>query len=98
MLKSLSVIVTFFFLSLGVATGCATQSVKNVKTETVQHAAARDQDTPEPVVAEKQTTETTETTKTEGESFGLLSGAVHVAGQVLALPFRLAGGLIGFIF
>jgi len=79
MLKSLSVIVTFFFLSLGVATGCATQSVKNVKTETVQHAAARDQET-------------------EGESFGLLSGAVHVAGQVLALPFRLAGGLIGFIF
>lgn len=95
MLKSLSVIVTFFFLSLGVAAGCATRSVKSVETETAQHAAARNQEASEPVLAEKQTTETT---KTEGESFGLLSGAVHVAGQVLALPFRLAGGLIGLIF
>jgi hypothetical protein len=50
----------------------------------------------EPVVVERKTEETT--TETKGESVGLLSGAVHVVGQTLALPFRFVGGLIGVIF
>jgi len=49
----------------------------------------------DPVVVEKQTTTTTET---QGESSGLLSGTVHVMGEILALPFRLVAGMISLMF
>lgn len=96
MIKGLSLLVSSFFLV--VATGCASHSTKTVKTETVQHAAAKDPDSTKPAAVEKQTTEMTETTRTEGESVGILSGAVRTVGQVLALPFRAVGGLIGLMF
>ncbi len=87
-----------FFLALSVLIGCSTQNAKSVETEkTVQYSADRDQRQTEPVVVEKQTTKTEQTAKTEGDT-GLLSGTVHVVGQVLALPFRLVGGLIGIVF
>jgi hypothetical protein len=60
------------------------------KTETTQYR------TEEPTVVEKQTT--VKTTETQGGSGGLLSGAVDVVGEGLALPFRAVGGLIRVIF
>ncbi len=93
-------IVLLFVLSVGV--GCSSYS-KSVRTETVQYPVESDYrvaDTNgrsrEPVVVEKRTEETT--TETRRESGGLLSGAVHVVGETLALPFRAVGGLLGVIF
>lgn len=88
----------FSFLVLWLAAGCASHSVKTVKTETVQQVASRDPDSTGPAVIEKQTTETAETTRNESESVGILSGTVRTVGQVLALPFRAVGGFIGFLF
>ena len=84
--------------ALSVLTACSTQSVKTVETEKrVQYATDNDQSRPEPVVTENRTT-TTEETKTEGQSVGLLSGTVHIVGQAIALPFRVVAGLIGVAF
>jgi curli biogenesis system outer membrane secretion channel CsgG len=86
-------IVAFSFL-----TGCAAQSAKTVETEkTVHYSTASDQAARDPIV-EHQTTKTEETTQTDGQSVGVLSGTVHVVGQALALPFHVVGGLIGAIF
>ena len=48
-------------------------------------------------VAQKSETTTT-TTKTPSEHPGILSSTVRAIGWVIALPFRLVGGLIGWIF
>jgi len=94
-------IVAPFLISLGV--GCSSYS-KTVRTETMQYPAESvqpvvtqaDERPKEAVVVEKKKEETT--TETKGESTGLLSGAVHVVGETLALPFRAVGGLLGVIF
>ncbi len=93
-------IVAPFLISLGV--GCSSYS-KTVRTETVQYPAESvqpvtqaDERPKEAVVVEKKKEETT--TETQDESTGLLSGAVHVVGETLALPFRAVGGLLGIIF
>jgi hypothetical protein len=84
--------------AFSILAGCSTQSAKTVETErTVRYSALSDQAGTDPVVEQK-TTKTEETTKTDGQSIGLLSGTMHVAGQALALPFRLVGGLIGLVF
>jgi len=76
--------------------GCATQRTsETVNRETVQYPADRAR---APVVVEQRTTEKTETTKTDGHSGGVLSGSVHVVGEVLALPFRAVAGLLGVVF
>ena len=91
--------VGLLLFAMSVVTGCSTQSAKTVETEkTVQYAADKNQGRTEPVVVERQTTKTEETTKSEGESGGLLSSTVQLTGQVLALPFRLVGGLIDIVF
>lgn len=91
--------VGLLLFAVSIVTGCSTQSATTVETEkTVQYAADKNQRRTEPTVVERQTTRTEEKTKSESESAGLLSGTVHVAGQVLALPFRLVGGLIGVVF
>jgi len=41
---------------------------------------------------------TTTTTENKGGHPGILSSTVHAIGWVIALPFRLIGGLIGWIF
>ncbi|MDP2653193.1 MAG: hypothetical protein Q8Q08_04085 [Candidatus Omnitrophota bacterium] len=41
---------------------------------------------------------TTSTTESSSGHPGVLSSAVHAIGWVIALPFRLVGGLIGWIF
>jgi hypothetical protein len=79
-------------LGAGAATiGCSSQTTTT--TETVEHSPNPDG-----------TTTTTEVTKTEqhsdddGAHFGILSGTVHLIGQILALPFKLIGGLFSVIF
>ena len=85
-------------VAFSILMGCSTQSAKTVETEkTVRYSAPRDQTPTDPVV-EQNTTRTEETTKTEGQSVGLLSGTVHVVGEAIALPFRAAGGLIELVF
>ena len=92
-----SILIALF--SLSVLAGCSTQSAKTVETEkTVHYSAETDRAQSQPVVTEKQTTKTEEKTKSEGQSLGLLSGAVHVVGEVLALPFRAVAGLINLAF
>jgi len=49
-----------------------------------------------PVTQESNTTATT--TETKSSNPGILSSTVHAIGWVIALPFRLIGGLIGWIF
>ena len=79
--------------------GCSSQSAKSVETEkTVRYATATDQAQTDPVVVEKRTTKTEESTSNDGRSTGLLSGTVNVVGEALALPFRFVGGLIRAIF
>ncbi|HTN70345.1 MAG TPA: hypothetical protein VMO00_04580 [Methylomirabilota bacterium] len=86
------------FLALTTLTGCSAQSTKTVETEkTVRYSTTSDQAATDPVVEQK-TTKTEETTRTAGESAGLLRGTVHVVGQAIALPFRVVGELIGLIF
>jgi hypothetical protein len=83
-------------LGLALLGGCATQSTsETVNRETVQYPADRAQ---APVVVEQRTTEKTETTKSGEQSGGVLSGTVHVVGEVLALPFRAVAGLLGVVF
>jgi len=82
-------LVLILALSLGV--GCASNS-KTVRTETVEYPAGQ----ASPGVVERQTTTATETQN--GSSGGILSGTVNVIGEILALPFRLVGGLFRIIF
>ena len=50
-----------------------------------------------PVTKESETTTTT-TTETKAGHPGILSSTLHAIGWVIALPFRLVGGLIQWIF
>jgi hypothetical protein len=90
---------TFFALSVGlflllsVGSGCSTHTTTT--TETTQYESP--QRSGEPVVVEKETTVRTET-ENPGESTGVVSGTVNVIGEILALPFRLVGGLISLVF
>lgn len=92
-----SILVALF--SWGVLAGCSTQSARTVETEkTVQYAAESDPAPSPPVVTEKRTTRTEEKSQSEARPYGVLSGTVHVVGEVLALPFRAVAGLIGVAF
>lgn len=79
--------IVFLAVSVLALAGCATHSSQSVRTETVQH---------EPTVVHH--VESTETTSYHGDHPGLLSGTVHVVGDVLALPFHVVGGLLGVLF
>lgn len=79
--------VLFFLVFIGV--GCA-GNTKTVRTETMHYP------TTAPIVEEKETTVTT--TEPAGSSGGIVSGAVNVLGEVIALPFRAVGGLLSVIF
>jgi hypothetical protein len=46
----------------------------------------------------QQSESTTATTETDAGHPGLLSSTIHAIGWVIALPFRLVGGLIRWIF
>ena len=92
-----SILIALF--SSSILAGCSTQSAKTVETEkTVQYSANSDQSPSQPVVTEQRTTKSEEKTESNGNSTGLLSGTVHVVGEVLALPFRAVAGLINLAF
>lgn len=85
-----------FFLALVLVAGCgAHTTTRTVKKETVHYSAEKNHEATEPVVIENQTAETT---TSRGNTTGVLSGAVHATGHVLALPFRFVGGLIELMF
>lgn len=76
-------------IALLLAAGCATHN-REIRTETAHYPA-----TGQPTVVERETTVTTESEEGSG---GIVSGTVNGVGEVLALPFRAAGGLIRAIF
>lgn len=83
-------------LTIALLGGCSTQrSRQTVNRETVRYPADQEG---APVVVEQRTMERTETSETDGNSGGVLSGTAHVVGEVLALPFRAVAGLLGVIF
>lgn len=95
--------VLYVFVGLG-----CTSTHKTTKTETTvtqsNDAVANDTGvksaTTESASKDQQssaTTTTTKETKPAGHP-GILSSTVHAIGWVIALPFRLVGGLIGWIF
>ena len=92
-----SILIALF--SLNILAGCSTQSAKTVETEkTVQYSANSDQSPSQPVVTEQRTTKSEEKSESNANSTGVLSGTVHVVGEVLALPFRAVAGLINLAF
>lgn len=101
-MRKLAHLCVVFLLVLSLAAGCASQTTRSYKTtahypaESAEGQTEASQHPQEQGAIETHTEETT--TETKGESFGLLSGTVHVVGQALALPFRLVGGLIGLAF
>ena len=79
--------VALMFVAGGATTGHATETTT---TETVERPSDE-----RVVETEKETTETKES---DGAHYGIISGTVHAIGWVLALPFRIVGGLIRVIF
>jgi len=70
-------------------TGCSSHTTTTTRTVEQQGGGE----------VEHQHTETTTTeSEHEGAHFGIISGTVHAIGWVIALPFRIVGGLIGLIF
>ncbi|MGE5218611.1 MAG: hypothetical protein ACM3SP_16575 [Chloroflexota bacterium] len=85
-------------LTFGILAGCSSHSERTVEREkTVRYDSVANSEESEPVVTERTTTKTEESTKND-DSGGLLSGTVDVVGEALALPFRLVGGLIRAVF
>ncbi|HEV8343575.1 MAG TPA: hypothetical protein VGR30_14480 [Candidatus Binatia bacterium] len=95
-MSRLFVLSVALFLALGFGSGCSTHS-RTVTTETAYYDSPQDRYQGRPVTVERETTVRTES-ENPGESTGLVSGTVNVVGEVLALPFRLVGGLISLIF
>jgi hypothetical protein len=100
--------ILFVFVGLGCAITHKTTQTETVVTksnnvgadETGQNtvttvSTSGDQQNKE--VVEKTQTTTTTSEKSGGHP-GILSSTVHAIGWVIALPFRLVGGLIGWIF
>ena len=99
--------VLFVFVGLGCASTHKTTTTETTVTYPNNTAVEGNQQTTTTVlpsgdqqnrgVVEKSETTTT-TTKTPSGHPGILSSTVHAIGWVIALPFRLIGGLIGWIF
>jgi len=75
-------------VSVAVNTGCSSTTT----THTVERPATNEEGAPQTE------TTTTETHETSGPGVGILSGTIHVIGMILALPFKIIGGLIELIF
>ena len=80
-------------LALSLSAGCASRTTTVRTKEQVRYPAGGAEWPSKPRVAETETT----TTTTRHEPRGVLSTAVHVAGEIVALPFRLIGGLLRLI-
>jgi hypothetical protein len=104
----LGLAVLFVFVGLGCASTHKTTKTETVVTQSNDATAnevgqntkttvtSSDQQN-KGVVNKSETTTTTTETKAAGHP-GILSSTVHAIGWVIALPFRLIGGLIGWIF
>ena len=95
-----SVCIGLVILLAVIGAGCASAN-KTTKTTTVVTSNDQ-QNNPSTQKSESYTntaTETTATTTTQNaEHQSILGATLHAVGWVLALPFRLVGGLIGWIF
>ncbi len=100
-------LVLFLFVVIG--TGCAstkkttetttTKTIETYPNNTTTVVTSNDQQG-NSVSQKSETTTTSTDTATEAKPGhpGLISSTVHAIGWVIALPFRLVGGLIGWIF
>ena len=85
------------FAVLVIGTGCARRTTV-VRTQTTAEYPVVEAQTSAPVVKERTTTTTTQEVHHDEEPRGVLSTAVHVVGEIIALPFRLVGALLRAIF
>ncbi len=76
------------------ATGCA----RYTKTVRVEERTEPSVTRVEPALSPATTVQTTTTIERRAAPRGVLSTTVHLVGEVLALPFRLIGGLLRWIF
>lgn len=99
--------VTMFFVLMGAGCARTHRTTTTETTVTTTSSADREQEVrynrgyivgapAEPAVEKSETT--TSTTETTSGHRGILSSTVNAIGWVIALPFRLVGGLIGWIF
>jgi len=76
-------------LALALAPGCSTHKETVTTTETTSYPS-------DTVVVHR--SETTTTDSSGSKSGGVLSSTVDVVGDVIALPFRAVGSLLGALF
>lgn len=74
----------------------AEEGNKGYLKNTTRVATSNDQQN-SPVIEESETTTTTSTEAKAGHQ-SILGSTLHAIGWVIALPFRLVGGLVGWIF
>ncbi len=84
----IAVLAGLLIVGSGAATGCSSTTT----THTVDRPATNGDSS-----TQTETT-TTETHETSGPGVGIVSGTVHAIGFILALPFKIIGGLIELIF
>ena len=92
-MRSIAMLLLGCFLAIAagtVSSGCSSSTTTTTRT------------TEQPSTESGTTVQTTETKTTEsqtsGPGVGILSGTIHAIGFILALPFKLVGGLIQLIF
>lgn len=89
-------VVVACLLMVSVPVGCASRSTTTTTEERVRYPADGTGQPSDTVVGRRTTTKTV--TGPRPAPRGVLSTAVHVVGELLALPFRLIGGLIRWLF
>jgi hypothetical protein len=90
-MRAIPTLLLALMLALGAGAGTIGCSSHTTTTQTVEQRQNPDGTTSE-------VTKTEESSSDDGAHFGILSGTVHVIGQILALPFKLIGGLFSVIF
>jgi len=93
-----SVILTalLFFTPAFSTLGCSSHSNKTTTIETSRYPTA-EEEAPQVIVREEKTTRIEEKEE-HNDDRGVLSSAVHIVGEILALPFRAIAGLLGVLF
>jgi hypothetical protein len=94
MRKATNLLVSSLF-GLAVLAGCSTEG-KVTRTETVYEPTHAGE--PPPDSARVTKVESTETHTGSGGEPGVVSGTVDLVGKTVALPFRIVGGLVDFVF
>jgi hypothetical protein len=90
---AITLFVALTLVAGGVTSALATDTTTT--TRTVERPSAGVQRVAQ---TETETTETTESKESDDPHYGIISGTVHAIGWVIALPFRIVGGLIRVIF